>query len=65
MGYFLRQDKKKKGTYLQMYETYWNHEIKQARTRYIESFGYVEELRSDEIPDPVQHYKAHSRFQSC
>ena len=58
MGYFLRQDKKKKGTYLQMYETYWNHELKQARTRYIESFGYVEELKSDDIPDPVSHYKA-------
>lgn len=58
MGYFLRQDKKKKGIYLQMYETYWNPEIKQARTRYIESFGYVEELKSDGIPDPISHYKA-------
>ena len=44
--------------YLQMYETYWNTEIKQARTRCVESFGYVEELRSDEIPDPVSYYKA-------
>lgn len=57
MGYFLRQDKKKKGTYLQMYESYWNSTIKQPRTRYIESFGYVEELKSEEIPDPVSHYK--------
>ena len=61
MGYFLRQDKRKKGIYLQMYETYWNSEIKQARTRCIESYGYVEELRSDEIPDPVSHFKAHVR----
>ena len=58
MGYFLRQDKKKKGVYLQMYETYWNNEIKQARTRCIESYGYVEELKSNEIPDPVSHFKA-------
>lgn len=46
MGYFLRQDKKKNGIYLQMYETYWNPEIKQARTRYVKSFGYVDELKS-------------------
>ena len=58
MGYFLRQDKKKNGIYLQMYETYWNPEIKQARTRYVKSFGYVEELKSNGIPDPVSHFKA-------
>ena len=58
MGFFLRQDKKKKGIYLQMYETYWNPEIKQARTRYVKSFGYVEELKTSGIPDPVSHFKA-------
>ena len=26
MAYYLRQDKKKKGIYLQMYEAYWNKE---------------------------------------
>ena len=26
MAYYLRQDKKKKGTYLQMYESYWDKE---------------------------------------
>lgn len=57
MGYFLRQEKKKKGTYLQMYETYWNKSIGQARTRNIETFGYAEDLVSDEIPDPIAYYK--------
>ena len=57
MGYFLRQDKKKKGIYLQMYETYWDTRLKQARTRCIKSFGYVSELISDDIPDPVAHFK--------
>ena len=57
MSYFLRKDKKKKGIYLQMYERYWDRNIKQARTRCIESFGYVEELRSPEIPDPISHYE--------
>ncbi|MGN0267325.1 MAG: IS1634 family transposase [Lachnospiraceae bacterium] len=57
MAYFLRQDKKKKGIYLQMYETYWDKEKKQPRSRNIESFGYVSDLISDEIPDPVSYYK--------
>lgn len=57
MGYFLRQNKKKNGTYLQMYESYWDKSLKQPRTRYIKAFGYVENLVSDEIPDPVSYYK--------
>lgn len=61
MGYFLRINKKKNGTYLQMYESYWDKNIKQARSRYIEAFGYVEELISDEIPDPVSYYREYVR----
>ena len=57
MGYFLRKDKKKKGVYLQMYETYWDRERKQARTRCVRSFGYADELKSESIPDPVGYYK--------
>ena len=57
MAYYLRQDKKKKGTYLQMYESYWDREKKQPRSRNIESFGYVSDLISDEIPDPVSYYQ--------
>ena len=57
MAYYLRQDKKKKGLYLQMYESFWDKEKKQPRSRNIESFGYVSELISDEIPDPVSYYQ--------
>lgn len=57
MAYYLRQDKKKKGTYLQMYESYWDKEKKQPRSRNIESFGYVSDLISNEIPDPVSYYQ--------
>lgn len=57
MAYYLRQDKKKKGTYLQMYESYWGKEKKQPRSRNIESFGYVSDLISDEIPAPVSYYQ--------
>ena len=57
MAYFLRQEKKKKGTYLQMYDSYWDKEKKESRTKSVMAFGYVEELISEEIPDPVAYYK--------
>lgn len=57
MAYYLRQDKKKKGIYLQMYESYWDKEKKQPRSRNVESFGYLSDLISDEIPDPVSYYQ--------
>ena len=57
MAYFLRQEKKKKGIYLQMYETRWDKDKKQPRSKSIETFGYVNELISDDIPDPVAYYK--------
>lgn len=60
MAYYLRQDKKKKGLYLQMYESFWDKEKKQPRSRNIESFGYVSELISDEIPDPVSYYQKYA-----
>ena len=59
MAYFLRQEKKKNRVYLQMYENYWNKEKKQARSRHIETFGYVDELTSDDIPDPIAYFKAY------
>lgn len=57
MAYFLRQEKKKKGTYLQMYESHWDKEKKQPRSKSVMAFGYVEDLISDQIPDPVAYYK--------
>ena len=57
MAYFLRQEKKKKGLYLQMYDSYWDKDLKQSRTKNVMAFGYVEDLISDEIPDPVAYYK--------
>ena len=57
MAYFLRQEKKKKGTYLQMYDSYWDKEKKESRTKSVMAFGYVEEFISDELPDPVAYYK--------
>ena len=39
-----------------MYERYWNKELKQARTRCIESFGYVDELKKKGITNPINYY---------
>lgn len=57
MAYFLRQEKKKKGVYLQMYDNHWDKDKQQSRSKCIETFGYVNELISEEIPDPVAYYK--------
>ena len=56
MAYYLRKENKKKGTYLQKYESHWDKEKKQPRSKSVMAFGYVHELISDEIPDPVAYY---------
>ena len=55
MAYYLRKENKKKGTYLQMYESHWDKEKKQPRSKSVMAFGYVHELISDEIPDPIAY----------
>lgn len=57
MAYFLRQENKKKGTYLQMYDSYWDKAKKQPRSKSVEAFGYVHELISEDMPDPIAYYK--------
>ena len=39
-----------------MYESHWDKEKKQPRSKSVMAFGYVHELVSDEIPDPVAYY---------
>lgn len=56
MAYYLRKENKKKGTYLQMYESHWDKKKKQPRSKSVMAFGYVHELISDEIPNPVAYY---------
>lgn len=58
MAYYLRKEKKKKGIYLQMYESHWDKEKKQPRSKSVLALGYVQDLISDEIPDPVAYYTA-------
>lgn len=39
-----------------MYESHWDKEKKQPRSKSVMAFGYVHELISDEIPDPIAYY---------
>ena len=39
-----------------MYESLWDKEKKQPRSKSVMAFGYVKDLISDEIPDPVAYY---------
>jgi transposase len=56
MAYFLRKENRKNGIYLQMYENYWDKKLKQGRSKHIRSFGFVHDLVSDDIPNPIAHY---------
>lgn len=56
MAYYLRKENKKKGIYLQMYESHWDKEKKQPRSKSVMAFGYVQDLISNEIPDPIAYY---------
>lgn len=57
MAYFLKKSNTKKGIYLQIYESYRNKEKRETSHRAIKSIGYVSDLTSEKVPDPIAHYK--------
>ena len=57
MAYFLKKSVTKKGVYLQIYESYRNKEKKQTSHKAFKSIGYVDDLTSDKIPDPISYYQ--------
>ena len=57
MAYFLKKTKNKKGTYLQIYESYYNPERKTGAHRSYKPIGYVHELQAKGIEDPISFYK--------
>lgn len=59
MAFYLRKTMKKKGLYLQIYESYWDKELKQPRSKSVDAIGYVDDLVSDEMPDPIAFYTDH------
>lgn len=56
MAYFLKKTNNKKGTYLQIYESYYDPERKGGAHRSYKPVGYVHELQADGIDDPVSFY---------
>lgn len=57
MAYFLKKSNLKKGTYLQIYESFYDPERKGTAHRSYKALGYVHELAEKGIDDPVSFYK--------
>lgn len=57
MAYFLKKTNNKKGTYLQIYESFYDPVRKQTAHRSIRPVGYVHELEKDGIEDPIAHFR--------
>ncbi len=53
MAYFLKKTKNKKGTYLQIYESYYDPELKSGAHRSYKPIGYIHELQANGIDDPI------------
>ena len=58
MAYFLKKSNLKKGLYLQIYESFYDANKKQTAHRSYKALGYVAELQTQGIDDPVAHFKA-------
>jgi len=56
MAYFLKRTNNKKGTYLQIYESYYDPDRKGGAHRSYKPLGYVHELMEKGIDDPVFFY---------
>lgn len=57
MAYFLKKTNNKKGTYLQIYESYYDPERKGGAHRSYKPIGYVHELQAGGIEDPLSYFK--------
>ena len=58
MSYFLKKSNLKKGTYLQIYESYYDPQRKGGAHRSYKALGYVNELIAKGIADPLSFYQA-------
>ena len=56
MSYFLKKTNNRKGTYLQIYESYYDPERKCGAHRSYKPIGYVHELIASGIDDPIAFY---------
>ena len=56
MAYFLKKSNLKKGIYLQIYESFYNHDKKETAHKSYKAIGYVQDLIASGIPDPIAYY---------
>ena len=56
MAFFLKKTNNKKGTYLQIYESYYDPERKGGAHRSYKPIGYVHELQANGIDDPISFF---------
>jgi len=61
MAYFLKQTKVRGRVYLQISETVYNKKTKKSSNRCYRKLGYLDDLTSDKIPDPVSYYKKEAK----
>ena len=57
MAYFLKKSNLNKGTYLQIYESFYDPRKKNTAHRSYKALGYVHELQEKGIEDPVAFFK--------
>lgn len=57
MAYFLKKSNYKKGTYLQIYESFYDPERKGGAHRSYKALGYVHDLQAKGIEDPISFYQ--------
>lgn len=57
MSYFLKKTNNKKGTYLQIYESYYDPVRKRGAHHSFRPIGYVHELQEKGIDDPISFYR--------
>ena len=57
MAYFLKKSNLKKGTYLQIYESFYDPQRKGTAHRSYKAIGYVHDLIHNGMQDPISFYK--------
>ena len=57
MAYFLKKTNNKKGTYLQIYESFYDPQRGHTAHKSLKPIGYIHELQAKGIDDPIEFYK--------
>ncbi len=58
MSFFLKKTKNKKGTYLQIYESFYDPDRKGGAHRSYKPIGYVHDLEDKGIDDPISYFQS-------